>query len=119
MKSHFDYGYVPADPLDQLEVENIGNCVISANNDVGEFWYLVIVTKYGITRIYEAGPWGDGYFPLEYKVTFKQQDYDENKIVKVIKSFLNNPTRDITQAMVVDYEDIVDKLVDPLEYLNA
>ena len=119
MKSHFDYGYVPADPLDQLEVSDIGNCVISANNDVGEFWYLIVLTKYGITRIYESGPWGDGYFPLEYKVTFKQIDYDERKIIKSIKYFLNNPQRNITQAMNVEYQDIVDKLIDPLEYLNA
>ena len=40
----------------QLEVEDIGQCVIQANNDIGEEFYLIIKTDLGWTEILEYGP---------------------------------------------------------------
>ena len=41
MSRSFEYFYTQT-AMGELEVEDMGNCVIEASNDMGCFWYLCI-----------------------------------------------------------------------------
>lgn len=55
MKLNFKYFYSRSATGD-LEVEDIGNCSIEANDNLGNFYYLLIETNMGFTKIFEYGP---------------------------------------------------------------
>lgn len=101
----------------QLDVENIGQCVIQANNDFGEEFYLIIMTELGYTEILEYGPCLPDMQLLhaDYQIKYSRIDYNEGKIEKQIDRFLNNPKRCITQAKVTDIEEIREFLVNPID----
>lgn len=116
MTKSFEYFYVTT-AMDELVVDDIGNCIIEANDDEGNFYYLIIRTAYGVTRILEYGPYIDGGFPLSCSCTFKQFDYHERKISKAIEKFLSKPL--YTQAQLIDnYADISARLKNLTEYLE-
>ena len=103
----------------QLEVENIGQCVIQANNDIGEEFYLVIITELGWTEILEYGPIVPdlAILPATYNISYNRIEYSEGKLERIIDKFLNNPKRMITQAKVTTLEEISEFLVNPINRL--
>ena len=105
----------------QLDVENIGQCVLQANNDYGEEFYLIIITELGWSEILEYGPIVPDLetLPYSYTVTYNRIEYNQGKLERAIDKFLNNPKRMITQAKVTDLESIVDNLVNPINRLTA
>ena len=100
----------------QLEVENIGQCVLLGRNDIGEEYYLIIKTVMGWTEILEYGPVNPDFdlLPFQYNITYNRIEYNQGKIERAIDKFLNNPKRVITQANVVELEDIIDYLINPI-----
>ena len=104
----------------QLDVENIGQCVISANNDFGEEYYLIIVTVLGWTEVIEYGPATPDIQILPFNVssTYSRFEYNQSKLEKIIDRFLNNPKRGITQATVVELEDIRNNIVNPVDKIG-
>lgn len=102
-----------------LEVENIGECVLQGNNDVGEFFYLIILTHLGWTEILEYGPCVPDFDILQaaYNIKYTRKEYNEGFIERTIDKFLNNPKYMITQASVVQLEDIREDLVNPIDKL--
>ena len=103
----------------QLDVENIGDCVIVANNDLGREYYLVIKTLLGWTEILDYGPYTPDFIMLhnEYSVKYSRIEYNETKIEKVIERFLNDPKRMITQAKISTLEEVREFLVNPIDKL--
>lgn len=118
LRANFDYDF-HLTPMDSFDVEDIGNCCISASNDVGEFYFFISRTVLGITRIMEYGPFKDGSFPLHAEWFFDQFDYNEKKLYNRIDKFLNNRNRVITQVSEEKYEDVKDKIINFMEYLNG
>ena len=118
MRANFDYDFHYT-PMDSIDIDDIGNCCISASNDIGEFYYFISRTVLGVTRIMEYGPFKDGSFPIHAEWLFDQFDYNEKKIYNRIDKFLNNKNRVITQVEETDYESIEDKIVDLKRYLNG
>lgn len=117
MNASYEYFYVEQ-AVGNLDIEDIGNCCIQANNDNCEFYYLVILTDYGITRVLEYGPYVESYTPLFITSAFQQFDYNEQRIDKLINKFLNNQKRQITQAILVDFDDIKNNLVNPINFIQ-
>ena len=115
MTGNFLYGE-SVSYLDTLPVANIGECCISASNDIGEFYYLITKTKYGMTKVFEYGPYIDGVAPDVCIARYSQFQYSEHKIETIIKKFLLSHY--ITQAFEVKQEDIFENLVDVKEYLE-
>jgi len=116
MNKTFDYFYVQ-EAMDSITIEDIGNCVIEASGDSGFFYYLIIKTAMGITRILEYGPYKDGGFPTYVDENFIQMDYNEKKITQRIDKFLKHP--DITQVRQLNsIDEIKDRLVDMLTYFD-
>lgn len=101
----------------QLEVEDIGQCAIQANSDLGEEYYLIIKTELGWTEILDYGPFVPDIelLPYNYTIKYSRIEYNQSKIERAIDKFLNDPKRCITQAKVVCIEEIHDFLVNPID----
>ena len=100
----------------QLEVEDIGQCIIQANNDLAEEFYLIIKTELGWTEILEYGPCVPDLplLQVNYNIKYSRIEYNQGKIERAIDKFLNDPKRGITQAKLVELEDIHEFLVNPI-----
>lgn len=101
----------------QLDVENIGECIIQANNDFGEIFLLMIRTELGWTQVIDYGPLVPDIELLSpnFKILYSRFEFNQQKIEKLIDRFLNDPKKEITQARVVDVTEITDLLVDPIQ----
>lgn len=101
----------------QLEVENIGQCIIQANNDIGEEFYLIVKTELGWTEMLEYGPCVPDIplLQMNYQITYNRFEYNQSKLERAIDKFLNNPKRAITQAKLVELEDIHEFLINPID----
>ena len=104
---------------DTLDVDDIGNCVIQAFNDLGEEFLLVIRTILGWTETFEYGPITPDIkeLPKDVSMIYHRREYSESKITKAIDSFLNNPYRNITQAMVIDVETAKKDMRNLIDYI--
>lgn len=104
----------------ELEIEDLGNCIIEASNDIGQFYYLKIDSNLGWCRIFEYGPCTPDFYELPKNVTcsFDREEFDEIKLSKRIKQFLNAPKRDITQARIITDEELFDNVKDIIEYMK-
>lgn len=91
----------------ELEIEDLGNCCVVANDDQGLFYIIIVRTSLGTTRIMEYGPSAPDFdtLPKGVNQTFSRLDYNEGKIRSTIDKFLNNPYRQITQAFVMDIQE--------------
>ena len=101
----------------QLEVEDIGQCAIQANNDLGEEYYLITKTELGWTELLDYGPFVPDLelLPINYNIKYSRIEYNQSKIERAIDKFLNDPKRCITQAKVVCIEEIRDFLINPID----
>ena len=90
----------------QLDVENIGECVLLGRNDLGEEWYLLIHTDMGFTEVIEHGPVVPDLSILPFSIStyYNRFEYNQGKIERIIDKFLNNPKRGISQAEVSTLE---------------
>ena len=101
-----------------LDVENVSNCAIEANDDLGNFYYLIIKTKMGVSNVLEFGPIN------EYDITgmayqkYKRAEINEKKLQKIIYDFLNNDLRKITQAQEISFDTAYEKYPSLLEYMK-
>lgn len=119
MRQNFGYFYSSM-AIGQLDVDDIGNCAIEANNDEGNYYYMVIETNLGFTKIFEYGPVQPDFNEMCKSVTctFDRIEFNEKKISKRIYSFLNAPGKNITQAQIVDKEYALDGCKDIIEYVR-
>lgn len=92
----------------QLDVEDIGQCVLLGRNDLGEEHYLLIKTEMGFSEVIEYGPSVPDLKLLPYAVTLKYNrfEFNQGKLEKIINKFLNDPKKGISQAEVTDIEHI-------------
>ena len=104
----------------ELEVEDLGNCIIEAGDDLGQLYFLKIDTNLGWSRIFEYGPCTPDFQELPKSVicTFDREEFNEIKLSNRIKQFLNAPKRNITQARTIDDETLFDSLKDIIEYMK-
>ena len=103
----FEYFYTQT-AMGELEVEDVGNFAILANDDNGLFYGIVVKTNLGMTRVFQYGPAAPDFteLPKTVDVRFERLDYNEGKIQKIVQSYLNSFARKITQAMVVDESEV-------------
>lgn len=103
-----------------LEIDNIGDCVIVANNDLSEEYYLIIRTIFGTSEVLEYGPFVPdlSILPPTYRITYQRMDYNFGKLERIIDKFLNDTKRGITQARVTTLDEIKDCLVNPINLLQ-
>lgn len=103
-----------------IEVENIGDCAIRACNDGGECYYLLIETQLGICRIFTYGPAMPDFdlLPKSVNCSFKRINFNEGKLAKIIKEFLNSPYSNITSAEEIEKEELLEECKDIISYMK-
>lgn len=119
MQGFFEYFYSKS-AFGELQVDDIGDCCIQANNDEGLFYYLLIETNLGWTKILEYGPATPDFdeLPKSVSCNFSRIEFDEKKIFKRVDEFLNNRFRNITQAQVVDRDVLFADCKSLLDYME-
>ena len=106
---------------DQLEIDDIGNVCIVANDDLGRTYTLIVKTSLGQVQVWEFGPIVPDSTELllpSVASLYSRFEYSDNKVTKVIDKFLNNSYRFITQARVVDISEARKNMVNILEYIE-
>lgn len=100
----------------QLDVENIGECVILGRNDLGEEFYLIIRTDMGWTEQINFGPVTPeiDILPFNINLTYARFEFNQTKLMRAIDKFLNDPKKMITQAEVIELEVIQNSINDAL-----
>lgn len=113
------YEYLPNTTFqDSINIENIGECCLACYNDLGEVYYIWVTTSLGVTKILQYGPYLDGLSPSYCSYLFQEFQYNERKIDKQISKFILDPKKAISQIVQVDPGDIVDNLVNFMEFMN-
>lgn len=106
----------------ELDVENTGECCIRGRNDFGEEFYLVIHSCMGSVSVLDYGPAHPDIemLPDAVNIKFVRFDYSSHRIESMIDKFLNDGKKFITQAEVVNLDDIRDNMVHPIDkmFLN-
>lgn len=92
----------------ELNVDDIGQCVILGRNDIGEESYLLIRTEMGWTEQITVGPVCPDIeiLPFNVAILYSRYEYNQGKIERAIDKFLNDPKKMISQAEVVTYDTI-------------
>ena len=102
-----------------IKVEDIGNCAIEANNDIGQTWSMIVRTELGISEIFEVGPVMPDTKERQRTcfISYKKIPYSETNICKSIDKFLNDSHRGITQAREIDVEEAKEYFINLAEYI--
>lgn len=111
MNKSFDYIYT-VQAEDSLEIEDIGNTCIHILNAMGYEWFMIIKTDLGDTLVKTFGPFHvdlNDYFK-GFNFNFSKFDYKESRICTIIDNFINDPKKNIIQAMECDPEEAYNKL---------
>jgi hypothetical protein len=92
----------------QLNVDDIGQCVILGRNDIGEEHYLIIRTEMGFTEQILVGPVCPDIdiLPFNVSINYTRYEFNQGKIERTIDKFLNDPKKVITQAEVTSFDVI-------------
>lgn len=92
----------------ELNVDDIGQCVILGRNDIGEESYLLIRTEMGWTEQIIVGPVCPDIeiLPFNIAILYSRYEYNQGKIERAIDKFLNDSKKMISQAEVVTYDTI-------------
>ena len=102
-----------------LEIENIGECCLIANNDFLQEQVLIVSTTMGKTKIIQYGPiFVDNVQPpTDIQYSFYEFDFSDYKIDKRIDKFINDPKFRTTQVRVVELDEALDRIIDLREFL--
>ena len=105
----------------QLDVENIGECVLRGRNDLGEEFYLVIRSDMGWTEQITYGPVTPeiDILPFNINLSYSRFEFNQSKLMKAIDKFLNDPKKMITQADVVEYSSVVNNILESIHRIVA
>lgn len=105
-----------------LEIEDIGNCAITAFNDIGWESILIVDTQLGKSRVFQMGPIAVDLerLPDTVSCTLTQLDFSQKKISSIINTFLNNnrTNRYITQALEVSKEKALEDCRNLVDYMS-
>ncbi len=102
----------------QLDIENRGNCCISAIDVVHRESILIVKTDMGVTKVLQWGPMlVDSEQPSpKMSCLFQKFDYEDYKIDKIIDKFLNGTTVCV-QAEEISLEEGLSRIKDLVTFL--
>jgi hypothetical protein len=120
MKATIDYNgsYTTTD---ELIIKDIGNCSIEAANADLYFYYLIIITTMGKTYFASCGPIQPDMqeLPTGYTCSLLVQDYNDKKLYKQLKFWLNNKDSKIISAKLISREDATSQFRNLGDYLDT
>lgn len=108
-------------PQNLIDVEDIGNvCLEAVNEDDGFFYYLLIKTYAGVSTTISYGPVVPdvALLPDEYSLEFKRMNFKDTSIIKFISFWLNDRSKNITSAQVIDETAFIENIKDMKNYIE-
>ena len=107
-------------PQNLIDIENIGDFALEGINDEGNFYYLIVRTSLGITTLASCGPVVPdvNLLPSGYCTYISRMQYKEDKVAKQINIWLNDKSKALTKASLVEIEDALDQFRDVGEYMR-
>ena len=113
----YDYLYT-TQATGQLQVDDRGNCCISAIDNLHRESILIVKTDLGCTKVLQWGPMlVDSDRPSQkMSCTFQYFDYDDYRIDKLIDKFLNGVTL-CAQAESIPIEEGISRMRDLVTFL--
>jgi len=106
--------------MSDIDINDIGQFAIEANNDEGMFWYLIVRTSLGTCTITSCGPLVPDLelLPSGFTQKLERIPFKEDKLCKYISMFLNDKGKKITKAVEIEIEDAIEQFKDLKEYLE-
>lgn len=89
MDSEFKYN-TQIVQINSIEVEDIGNCALEAIDQLGRYYYYIIVTNEGWSKVITFGPVVPDIIllPTGYKSSYDYMSYADGKMEKMIKKWV-------------------------------
>jgi hypothetical protein len=108
---HYSGSYVTEK---ELVIKDIGNCAIEASDSLLNFYYLVITTSMGKTYFASCGPVTPDIKELQsgFSCYLSIEDYNDYKLHKQLKYWLNNKNYKISQAKLISKEEALNQFRD-------
>ena len=106
--------------LKELDIDNLGEFAIEASNEEGMFWYYVVRTSLGTVSIATSGPRIPDIelLPKGFNRALYRIPYKEDKIIRDVSCFLNDPKKQIVKAELLDIDDAIEQFVNLRDYLE-
>ena len=104
-----------------IDIDDVGNCAILANDDFANFYGIIIITTLGSTKVFEFGPVRDKGvegIPENSYQSLTSFDYDQRKCARAIDKFLNNSHRGITQAVEKEATEVLEYVQNLTDFLS-
>lgn len=112
----FNYMY-QTEAMGSIDITDIGNFALNVTDSFFRNYYLIVVTKGGLTGVLTYGPVIDGDIPAsKSSCSFEKFEYQSRKIEKIVDKFLNITTC-AQQAMVIEIQDAILECKNLVEYL--
>lgn len=107
-------------PQNLIDIDNIGEFALEGSNDQGVFWYLVVRTLLGVTTIAECGPVVPDVIllPTGYSSSITRMEYKEKKLNTLITKWLNDFSKKLTDAHLIDVDSALDQFRDVGDYMR-
>lgn len=108
----FNSQYVPQNFLD---IDSVGNvCIEAVDEEDGFYYYLLIKTSLGTSSIFQYGPVIPDLdqLPDNYSALYSRQNFNDRKILALIKQWLNDRYKRISSAKIVDEQIFLDNFRD-------
>ena len=104
-----------------LDLESISNCCIRATNELEYNYYLVIKTIAGKTYFAECGPVleNDKRLPNGFITRLSIFEYNAKKLRAMITSFLNDKSRKINDASVIEQSEAFKNFKNLKDYMES
>ena len=98
--------------MDSIDIDDIGNCCIQAFNDYGLEWILKIETKLGwsTTKIFDPFEADKNKMSDNFMYVKSSTEFNHKRIYKKIDDFINDPKKEITQLLLIEDDNYLEKL---------
>ena len=116
----YDYNYLET-ATNSIDIETPAQCCIQLQNIIGEYYFLVIQTKLGVTSVLEYGPIIPDLDKLPNKLsyTYQQFDCDTRKIDRIITTFLSNKIAIKDDgATIITVDEVKQMIKNPINYFS-
>jgi len=91
-----------------VEIEDIGNICLVGVNEKSLEYYLIIKSDLGIVQTIEYGPLQPDFeqLPPNVSYTYNRFEWNQNRVLGIIKSFLNNSRYALKQVEIVSIDEV-------------
>lgn len=107
-------------PQSVVDVDELGQFALEAWNDDGYYYYLIVRTSLGTTSIASCGPVipDVDMLPSGFSMSLDKVPYKEDKLSRTVSMWLNDRSKKLTNAQLMDIDEAIDQFRDLKEYLK-